>query len=97
MESQQTDSNVMAHKMWVKFPFYHTPSQLEPNADLFQFRGQELNGLPVKIHQADTCGLGTHSYKIFLHIQDRCVKIPLRRRIYARHRIRPCCAGKRGE
>ena len=97
MENLRTDSNVMAYKVRVEFPFYHALSQLEPKADLFQFRGQELHGFPVKIHQADICSLGTHPYKIFLYIQDRCVKIPLGRRIYAGHRIRSCCVGNEEE
>lgn len=87
----------MAYKMRVKFPLYYSLSRLEPNADLFQFHGQELDGFPVKIHQADICSLGAHSYKIFLNIQDRCVKIPLGRGIYARHRIRSRYVGKREE
>lgn len=91
MGSQQTNSNVMADKMRVEFPFYHTLSGLESDADLFQLRGQELSRFSVKIHQADTFGLGTHFYKFLLRIQDCCVKIPLGRRICTRHGVRSCC------
>ena len=94
MESQRTNSNVMADKMRVEFPFYHALSQLESNTDLFQFRGQELDRFSVKVHQADTCGLEAHLDKILLHIQDRCVKIPLGRRICTRDRVRSCCVKK---
>jgi hypothetical protein len=94
MESRQTNSNVMADKMGVEFPFHHTLSQLESDTDLFQLRGQELGRLSVEVHQADTCGLGAHLYKIFLRIQDRCVKIPLGRRICTRHGVRSCCVKK---
>jgi len=68
MKSQQTNSNVMANKMWVEVPFYHTLSQLESDTDLFQFHGQELGRFSVEIHQADTCGFGAHLYKILLHV-----------------------------
>jgi len=50
VEDLRTDSNVMADKMRIEFPFYHSPSKIESNTDLFQFRGQEFGRFPVEIH-----------------------------------------------
>jgi len=77
--------------MGVEFPLYHALSQMESDVYLFQFCGQELGRLSVKIHQANTCSLGAHFYKFLLCIQDSCVKISLGRRICARDRVRSCC------
>jgi len=90
VENPQTNSNMMADKMRIELPFYHTPSKMESNANLFQFCGQEFGRFSVEIHQADTCSLGAHFYKVFLRIQDRSVKIPLGRSICTRHRVRSC-------
>lgn len=97
MENPQTNSNVMANKMRVEFPFYHTPSQMESNADLFQFHGQELGRLSVEIHQADTCSLRAQFYKILLRVEDRRVKISLGRRKCTRHGVRSCLSGGKSE
>ena len=94
-KESHTNSNVMADKMGVEFSFHYALSQMESDVYLFHFCGEEFGRLSVKIHQANTCSLGTHFYKLFLCIQDRCVEISLGRRICARHRVRSRCAKKK--